>query len=228
MAFSLEEIVPWGRSFDEYVAMFRLTADDLKKRILGCGDGPASFNAVMRRKDKRVVSVDPLYAFSVEQIRQRIEMAYHRVLNQLVENQESYIWTNINSPEHLGRVRIEAMAAFLDDYKQGKLDGRYVPHELPCLPFRDREFDLCLCSHLLFTYSDQLSADFHEKAILELCRIAREVRIFPLLEMSGKPSPHLGSVYDSLKRQGWAVDIEPVDYEFQRGGNEMIRVQTKA
>jgi hypothetical protein len=49
MPFTLDEVVPWGRSFDEYVAMFHLTAEDLEKRILGCGDGPAGFNAVMRK-----------------------------------------------------------------------------------------------------------------------------------------------------------------------------------
>ncbi|MCI5142695.1 MAG: SAM-dependent methyltransferase, partial [Candidatus Electrothrix sp. ATG1] len=43
MTFQLKEIVPWGRSFQEYVAMFALSEDDLGKRILGCGDGPASF-----------------------------------------------------------------------------------------------------------------------------------------------------------------------------------------
>ena len=44
MSFSLKQIVPWGRSFAEYVAMFALSGDDLGKRILGCGDGPAAFD----------------------------------------------------------------------------------------------------------------------------------------------------------------------------------------
>jgi hypothetical protein len=48
MPFTLDQIVPWGRSFDEYVRMFSLTPDDLDKNILGCGDGPASFNAAIR------------------------------------------------------------------------------------------------------------------------------------------------------------------------------------
>ena len=54
MPFTLDQIVPWGRSFDEYVKMFALTEADLEKRILGCGDGPASFNAVMRTKGRCV------------------------------------------------------------------------------------------------------------------------------------------------------------------------------
>ena len=41
----LSVVIPWGRSFDEYRRMFVLTGDDLAGTILGCGDGPASFNA---------------------------------------------------------------------------------------------------------------------------------------------------------------------------------------
>jgi hypothetical protein len=35
MAFTLDKIVPWGRSFAEYAAMFDLLPDDLVKHILG-------------------------------------------------------------------------------------------------------------------------------------------------------------------------------------------------
>ena len=45
MAFTLETVVPWGRSFDEYRRMFALTDSEIGQRILGCADGPASFNA---------------------------------------------------------------------------------------------------------------------------------------------------------------------------------------
>jgi hypothetical protein len=42
--FSYDELKPRGRNFDEYRRMFSLGDDDLSRRILGCGDGPASFN----------------------------------------------------------------------------------------------------------------------------------------------------------------------------------------
>jgi len=44
MGFTLDKIVLWGGSFDEYVSMFGLTASDLGLRILGYGDGSAAFN----------------------------------------------------------------------------------------------------------------------------------------------------------------------------------------
>ena len=43
----LNEVVPWGRTLQEYKLMFNLSEIDLNKKILGCGDGPASFNAEM-------------------------------------------------------------------------------------------------------------------------------------------------------------------------------------
>ena len=77
------------------------------------------------------------------------------------------------------------MEVFLRDFERGKTEGRYLPQELPKLPFADGEFDLALCSHLLFTYSGQLSADFHAQAVMEMCRVAKEVRIFPLARPRG-------------------------------------------
>ena len=44
MGMKLEKVVPWGRNIDEYRSMFLLTDDDMKKKIAGFGDGPASFN----------------------------------------------------------------------------------------------------------------------------------------------------------------------------------------
>ena len=73
MPFSIDRVVPWGRNLSEYQAMFDLSADDLHRRILGCGDGPASFNAKMAEEGHDVISVDPLYAFSAAIIQCRIE-----------------------------------------------------------------------------------------------------------------------------------------------------------
>ena len=111
------------------------------------------------------------------------------------------------------------------DFEAGKSAGRNLPHELPTLPFNDGAFDLALCSHLLFTYSHQLSAEFHCQAVLEMRRVAGEVRVFPLLDHGGESSPHLDAVRRRLEDHGHHSAIQPVDYEFQRGSNEMLRIQ---
>jgi len=82
MAFKYDEAVPWGRSFDEYQRMFALSHSDLRANILGCADGPASFNAVMAMRNIRMVSCDPLYQFCAKQIEKRIDATYETVIGQ--------------------------------------------------------------------------------------------------------------------------------------------------
>jgi hypothetical protein len=225
MSFSLKEIVPWGRSFDEYVAMFSLSCEDLDKRILGCGDGPAAFNARLTSRGGRVVSADPLYRFTADDIHQRIHETYPDVMAQTRKNRHEFIWASISSVEELGRIRMTAMEEFLADFPRGREQGRYVDAKLPRLPFSDEEFDMAVCSHLLFLYSEQLSADFHAASIRELCRVATEARIFPLLELGSEKSRHLKAVTRILSEAGCSVAVETVAYEFQRGGNQMMRVE---
>jgi hypothetical protein len=222
MSFSLKRIVPWGRSFDEYVAMFALTGEDLGKRILGCGDGPAAFNARLTSRGGRVLSVDPVYRFTAEAIQRRIHETYADVMAQTRQNAHEFVWTTIATVDELGRIRMAAMEEFLRDYTRGKAQGRYVDGKLPHLPFADGEFDIAVCSHLLFLYSEQLSENFHFAAIRELCRVAAEVRIFPLLELGSKESRHLNAVVRFLSETAYDLAIVPVAYEFQRGGNRMM------
>jgi ubiquinone/menaquinone biosynthesis C-methylase UbiE len=117
------------------------------------------------------------------------------------------------------------MKTFLDDFEKGKIEKRYVAAELPELPFSGREFDLALCSHFLFFYSQNLSFDFHIDAVRELCRVAREVRIFPLVDFNGTLSPYLSRVMDLMVKDGLSVAVERVDYEFQKRSNRMLVIK---
>jgi len=135
------------------------------------------------------------------------------------------VWQHISSVEELGRVRMDAMKVFLSDFPAGRKEGRYIEANLPDLPFKDGAFDIALCSHFLFLYSEQLSEDFHIQSVKELCRVSSEARIFPLLELGAKKSLYLESIKDRLVKDGLAVTIEKVPYEFQKGGNEMMRVK---
>lgn len=221
----LDEVVPWGRTLEEYKLMFSLSENDLNTKILGCGDGPASFNAEMTALNHSVVSIDPIYQFSAEQIEQRVRATYELVISQVKQNPKNYIWKNFQDAEELGKARLLAMEKFLLDYELGKVAGRYLPKSLPSLEFLNNHFELCVCSHLLFLYSDQLSLDFHIASIHELVRIAPEVRIFPLLKLDGKLSPYLEPVMEELSSKGYNVQVQSVTYEFQRGGNQMLRIR---
>jgi hypothetical protein len=185
--FTLDQVVPWGRSFDEYQRMFSLTDTDLGLTILGCGDGPASFNAEATRRGATVVSCDPIYRYDSDQLRGRVGATYAEVLDQTRRNADEFVWNTIRSVDELGQVRMAAMNEFMDDYAAGKTEGRYVDAELPNLPFRESSFDLALCSHFLFLYTNHLGEAFHRSAIREMCRVAVEVRIFPLLALGATP-----------------------------------------
>jgi hypothetical protein len=224
--FTLDQVVPWGRSFDEYARMFALSDEDLRLRVLGCGDGPASFNAGATRRGASVISCDPIYRYDADQLRGRIASTYDEILVQTRRNAGEFLWTTIRSVDELGQTRMAAMNEFLADYETGRREGRYVAAELPNLPFGDASFDLALCSHFLFLYTAQLGEPFHRTATRELCRVAGEVRIFPLLALGGTSSPFVEPVADDLSRNGLAVSIEQVPYEFQRGGNRMMRIRS--
>jgi hypothetical protein len=223
MTFKLADVVPWGRSFAEHVAMFGLSDADLRGRILGCGDGPASFNAEATERQHRVTSVDPLYQYTAEQIRRRVEDTAPTISAELRRNAREFVWTQFRSVDELIAARLAAMEIFVRDLAS-EPSGRYVAAALPSLPFRTREFDLALCSHFLFLYSEQHDLDFHVASIRELARVAQEVRIFPLLELGSVVSRHLKDTAQALMREGYSVERVAVDYELQKGGNEMLRV----
>jgi hypothetical protein len=224
MSIELVEVVPWGRSFDEYRGMFALGDGDLGGRILGCADGPASFNAEARERGLRVVSCDPLYDHDAARIEARVAATREDMLRQLRAARAEYVWRAFRSPEQLAEARVAAARRFLADLDSGARAGRYVAGALPRLPFPDHAFDLALCSHFLFLYSAQLSLDFHLAALRELCRVAREVRVFPLQDLARARSPHLEPVLAGLRAAGLVARVEPVPYEFQRGATEMLRV----
>ncbi|MBD1825586.1 SAM-dependent methyltransferase [Cyanobacteria bacterium FACHB-DQ100] len=227
MGLRLEQIVPWGRSRSEYIQMFDLTEADLQDKILDCGSGPASFNAEMTALGYSVTSCDPIYQFSAEQIQQRIDETYETILGKVQATREKFIWTTFRSPQEMVQTRMTSMRHFLADFPLGLQQERYQTHELPNLPFENNQFNLALCSHLLFLYSDQLNLEFHLASILEMCRVSPEVRVFPLLlNMTGETSPFLEPVMQALKEQGYTVNLRQVPYEFQRGGNQMLQIKT--
>lgn len=225
MPFHLKDIVPWGRSFPEYVAMFALSDEDLTRRILGCGDGPASFNAELTRRGGTVVSVDPLYACDVNDISKRIAETFEQVIRETGKNMDEFVWEQIGSLEELGKVRMKAMRDFLADYPRGKLEARYLAESAPVLSFPDDSFDLAVVSHFLFLYSNHLDLRFHIDAVTELCRVCGETRIFPLLQLGAIPSPHVEPLSAHFKAVGYEVAQIQVPYEFQRGGNRMLRIR---
>jgi hypothetical protein len=204
--------------------MLALSEEDLGRRILDCAGGPASFNAELTELGGTIVSCDPLYEYSPEAIDARIRETAPLMIEHAKHDRDLYVWTAFDSPEQLVEARLATMKRFIEDFPDGLRKERYRPFALPSLSFADGEFELALCSHLLFTYSEMLPLDFHVASIRELARVAAEVRVFPLLDQSGAASSHLQGLMRALTDEGYLLRKQRVPYEFQRGGNEMLVV----
>lgn len=222
----LSKVVPWGRCFKEYKEIFSLSQADLQVNILGCGDGPASFNAEATAAGAKVISVDPIYCFSANQIESRVNEISHNIAQQLKENASNYIWSTFQNVEAVVSARLAAMKDFLKDYESGKKEGRYVEASLPLLTFKENQFTLALCSHFLFLYSEHITEEQHIAGVLELCRVTKEVRIYPLVTLDGRPSPYLAPVIEAVTSAGYSAETVAVPYSFQRNATEMLVVKS--
>ena len=205
-----------ARSYEEYRAMFALTDTELAGAILDCPGGGSSFTA---RVDGHAIAADPVYALQRQSVAEHVIAETDRGSAHTAAGADRYVWDFYGDLAGHARIRRESAEIFARDLIANP--HRYVPASLPKLPFADGHFDLVLSSHFLFTYADRLDAEFHKDAIRELYRVSRgEVRIFPLLEQGGRPVPAL---LDELRTGlGIPYSIRRVDYEFQRGGNEML------
>lgn len=224
MAFQLNSVVPWGRNMAEYRQMFLLSNDDMFKKIAGFGDGPASFNYEASQCGYSVTSFDPIYQFTKNEIQNRIEEVRTVVLQQMKENADNYVWKNIRSLDELENIRMSAMGAFLSDYEKGKREKRYIYHELPnTVPYADNAFDIGLSSHFLFMYT-VLGYDFHIKAITEMLRVCKEIRIFPIVDLDAHKTDLTVAIIEYFSKR-YSVNIQDTEYEFQKGDNQMLIIR---
>jgi len=86
---------------------------------------------------------------------------------------------------------------------------------------------LVLCSHFLFLYSDHFSLQQHIDSIVELCRVGKQVRIYPLLSLDNQLSPHLEHVRQALQQLHINTELQTVDYQFQQGANQMLVINSE-
>lgn len=222
--FNLDGVVPWGRSAEEYAALFALASLPASARVLDCGGGPSSFTIEMTERGFHAVSADPLYGLEKQAIEERMQRARHSILDGITKAHDRFVWKFLKSPEAAVAHRMATMHRFLADYDAGRAAGRYVHAALPVLPFPDRAFDIALSSHLLFLYDHHFDLAFHLASIREMLRVGAEARIFPLLDLSGNRSALVAPVVQTLRAEGFSVSLDTVPYEFQKGGNQMMRV----
>ena len=223
MALHLEDFLITGRTFDEYAAFCSLDIQELKgKKILDCPSGVSGFVAEAVRRGIDAHGCDILYGFDIETITAQAEKSIDKIY-------EDTAWTAGHSFAFYGSVkghrqcRESALAAFKSDLNP----QRYRFETLPKLTYEDNSFDLLLSSHLLFVYDDRLDLDFHIASITEMLRVAREVRLFPLVDFkdSRRNEPDNFSPLVAEITRRFDAEIIPVGFEFQPGAGFMIRLK---
>lgn len=212
-----------SRSFEEYCASFDLDPDRLPVRILDCAAGASDFVAEAAQRGAEPIAADPSYQPGID-VAGLARTGMRSGTGMISSNRDRFTYAWYGSPEARTTMRERAIERFADDYPAHP--ERYLEGELPHLPFAEDAFDLAVSSHLLFTWATDLDEQWHHKAILELCRVATEVRIFPLvLQETGDPVPFMESLLARLAEAGIAAERNTVAYEFQRGANQMLRLK---
>ena len=220
----LDTTLLWGHSLDDYRDMFALEENDLNRSILDYGAGPASFSAQMKNLGHFTVATDPIYDQSPELLAEHFEKEFSQMRETVEQHPERFIWDTIPSPNALEEKRRETTQLFLNDYKQGLKEKRYLYADYPDLPFEPDSFDLVLASHAVFITHADKPPEFISDLLMTLIDLANEVRVFPLLDGDGNISPLVGPVLLALQQNNLCTEIREVNYEFQRGGNAMFRI----
>lgn len=215
----------WVHSLEDYCSMFNLDEQTLKLSILDYPAGISSFNSEMFAKGHaNVVSADRHYDLSP------MDMVKHVgfVIQDLSENIEQ--WSSqfhqaaVDEIDDFLNRSNQYAQLFLRDYSVGQQESRYQVAKLPRLPFNDLQFDLALCSDLMFR-----SPKFTPLEVAtELARIAKEVRIFPLMDRHGEISAELGPVMLALQQQDFGIEVKEVSFKLHKKSNAMLRVWAKA
>ena len=223
MSLDLDNVIFIGRTYDEYIDMFNL--HNLKnKKVLDFPAGACSFSS-----QNNSYAADILY----DQDKEDLEIVGKKSINLIYKNID---WINSTCTlsyykdifKHKAQ-REEALNDFLKDYSK----ERYSKQTLPNSTFKDKEFDLLLSAHFLFTYDDRFSYEFHKKSVFEMLRVSKEVRIFPLVDMNnsnlGKQrnfSPYLYRLLEELEDYGYSYSIEKSNYEFQLDAGYFLKINS--
>ncbi len=213
-----------GRSLQEYVDMFALSAADLQRPILSVASGGSSLGAELRSSNPAVTSLDPLYSQPPAAVEQLITQQLQRLEDAIDEGSPEWVWSYHRSKQDLLTSRTKTLHAFLNDYRLHHGNDNYITDALPFVS-TERKYGLCLCSHFLFLYGNLLDYDFHIASVQRLLEIANEIRIYPIMTQELVQYPHLNTLRDELQQKGIRSYTVPVPYRLRKDSNHMLVIR---
>lgn len=221
MAFSLDHVIFFGRTWDECLGMYALEERQLAgRRVLDCPGGPDALVAEGLVKGFDMHAADPQYAFEPDVLLERGHAEITDAMKKWQEDPEQ-AWDQKQADDFM-RLKLEALDSFVDMYRSNR--DRYVAASLPSLPFEDGSFDLVLSGHFLFLYAslergglmsnESLDLEFHVAAVRELVRVGKEVRIFPTFATTGpaRRQEFVQPIIDAMVAEGHLVELMPANW----------------
>jgi hypothetical protein len=240
VGFRIPFVAFFGRTLEEYLAMFAIAPGDLARgRILDCPSGPDSFVAEARAAGYDAIGCDPMYALAPDELATRGRANVEACLDAIDAQRGTLTFADF---ERFRASKRDAIERFLADHRAHHADGRYVAASLPTLPFADRSFDLVLAANFLFSYAnarhgglyegDEFDLDFHLRSVSELARTAaREIRIAPMGSFDPPPRPHAfrDPVRAHLESLGFSTELVPSAYDAGLAGfNDVLVARRRA
>ena len=236
MAFSLDHVIFFGRTWDECIGMYALQESDLAgRRVLDCPGGPDAMVAEGLQRGLDIQAIDPQYGDEPDVLEAR---GRHEITDSLAKwQQDPDKAFDQDKADEYERLKLEALDSFILAYRSNR--ERFTVGALPDLPFDDNAFDLILSGHFLFLYAslehgglmanDSLDLDFHIRAVRELVRVAPEVRLFPTYATTGpaRRQEFVETVMEAMRADGHEVDLVPskwVQAEFV-DFNDLLRIR---
>ncbi|USZ67527.1 class I SAM-dependent methyltransferase [Halorussus salilacus] len=225
--YTIDDVAFIGRTVREYERMFDLDLGEWTgKSVLDCPGGACAFVPVANGRGIDAVGADVLYDTPPERLREKCEADVDAAIAGFDGVEDQFVWSFYDDVADVRDHWTAAYRTFVPDYAEWFDSDRYVHAELPDLPFADDSFSLVLSAHLMFLYSDDLSHEFHAESLRELARVAdEEVRIYPLARFDGQEYPRLDELREMLADEGYATERRSVSFEFQRGADEMLRIE---
>ena len=223
----MRRLVLWGHHLDEYRDMFQLSESDLSARFLEYGSGVSAVNSELTKRASECISCDPWFDLDKKVLTAQVNANFEARLHQFKTEHQVFDLSRYGNLDALIAYRRAGIDAFLADYDQGHKEGRYLMADDMTLPFGHFSFDFALTAHHLFSDLEYQTVDYHLQIIEELARVAKDVRIFPLVDANGVPSPLLGPVLLGLQNANYGVEVRDVSYHLQPRGNAMLRVWAK-
>lgn len=217
----MKQPVFWGHTATEYQKMFDL--EIFPSRILEFASGISTLNLELSKRAE-VRSLDPRFALDADTLRCKAELIFHDMKDCIEHYQERYDFKAYNGLDAFMQTRYDGMQRFFGDYELGLTQGRYRAINELTLPYQDFYFDLALSSHYFFAGLAEQDLAFHIQMLQELARVAKEVRIFPLIHSDGRTSSELGPVLLALQQAGYGAEVRSIADPIEPDGNAMLRV----